>query len=59
MNVPDVSDVKSASGPSRRGSINLVVLGSAAVLAIDGAGYLRTRSAAQRFAGDSDRKSVV
>ncbi len=57
MNVPDVSDVKSASGPSRRGSINLVVLGSAAVLAIYGAGYLRTRSAAQRFAGDSERRS--
>jgi uncharacterized protein with FMN-binding domain len=33
----------------KRGSINLTALGSAAVVAVYAAGYMRTRSAAQRF----------
>ena len=43
----------------KRGSINLVALGSAAVLAVYAAGYVRTRPAAQRFErGDFDRRPV-
>ena len=39
---------------------NLVALGSATVLAVYAAGYLRTRSAADRFtADDSERRRVV
>lgn len=38
------------SGPSKRVKNNLVALGSAAVLTVYAAGYLRTRPAAQRFA---------
>lgn len=37
---------------SRKTTHNLVALGSAAVLAVYAAGYVRTRSAAQRFEGD-------
>ena len=36
----------------KRGSINLTALGSAAVLAVYAAGYLRTRPAAQRYEGN-------
>lgn len=44
----------------KRGSINLAALGSAAVLAIYAAGYVRTRPAAQRFErGDFDRRPVA
>jgi uncharacterized protein with FMN-binding domain len=39
-----------------RSTRNLIALASAAVVAIYGAGYLRTRSAAQKFAGDSERR---
>lgn len=44
----------------KRGSINLTALGSAAVVAVYAAGYLRTRSAAQRYErGDSERRPVA
>jgi uncharacterized protein with FMN-binding domain len=38
-----------------RPTSNLIALASAAVVAIYGAGYMRTSAAAQRFAGDSER----
>ena len=38
---------------------NLAALGSAAVLAVYGAGYVRTRSAAQRFAGEDAERRVA
>jgi uncharacterized protein with FMN-binding domain len=42
---------------SKRGSINLTALGSAAVIAVYSAGYLRTKAAAQRFeSGQFDRR---
>jgi uncharacterized protein with FMN-binding domain len=41
----------------KRGSINLTALGSAAVIAVYSAGYLRTRSAARKFeSGEFDRR---
>lgn len=41
----------------KRGSINLTALGSAAVIAIYAAGYMRTRPAAKKFEGsDSSRR---
>jgi uncharacterized protein with FMN-binding domain len=44
---------------SKRGSINLTALGSAAVIAVYSAGYLRTKAAAQRFeSGQFDRRPV-
>ena len=44
----------------RGGSINLTALGSAAVLAVYAAGYMRTRPAAQRFErSDSERRPVA
>jgi uncharacterized protein with FMN-binding domain len=47
------------SPAKKRGSINLTALGSAAVLAVYAAGYLRTRPAAQRFErNDSERRPV-
>lgn len=50
---------KGASGGGRRSKNNLVALGSAAVLAIYAAGYIRTRSAAQRLAEPEHRRPVA
>lgn len=47
---------KGASGGGRRSKNNLVALGSAAVLAIYAAGYVRTRGAAQRLAEPEHRR---
>jgi uncharacterized protein with FMN-binding domain len=48
------------SPSKKRGSINLTALGSAAVMAVYAAGYLRTRPAAQRYDGsDSQRRPVA
>jgi len=48
------------SPAKKRGSINLTALGSAAVLAVYAAGYLRTRPAAQRYEGsDSKRRPAA
>src|SRR6185436_6187991 len=48
------------SPAKKRGSINLTALGSAAVMAVYAAGYLRTRPAAQRYEGsDSQRRPVA
>lgn len=57
----DVSEpsAKSAASAAKRGSTNLILLGSAAVLAIYGAGYLRTRSAAQRFTAAERRPAAA
>jgi uncharacterized protein with FMN-binding domain len=44
---------------TERPTRNLIALASAAVVAIYGAGYLRTRSAAQQFAGDSQRRQAA
>lgn len=46
----------SAGASSQWLKSNLVALGSAAVLAVYAAGYVRTRSAAQRFAVESDQR---
>src|ERR1043165_99481 len=47
------------SPAKKRGSINLTALGSAAVVAVYAAGYLRTKPAAQRFErSDSERRPV-
>ena len=47
------------SSGKKRGSINLTALGSAAIVAVYAAGYLRTRPAAQRFErSDSERRPV-
>jgi len=43
---------RAGRGSSRKVTNNLVALGSAAVLAVYAAGFIRTRSAAQRFEGD-------
>jgi uncharacterized protein with FMN-binding domain len=49
-----------AAAPSQWLKGNLVALGSAAVLTVYGAGYLRTRSAAQRFADEgAERRRPV
>ena len=45
--------------PTDRPTSNLIALASAAVLAIYGAGYLRTGSAARQFAGTSERRPAV
>lgn len=50
---------KGASGGGRRSKNNLVALGSAAVLAIYAAGYIRTRSAAQRLEEPEHRRPVA
>ncbi len=50
---------KGASGGGRRSKNNLVALGSAAVLAIYAAGYIRTRNAAQRLAEQEHRRPVA
>lgn len=42
-----------------RPTSNLIALASAAVVAIYGAGYMRTNAAAQRFAGDSERRPAT
>jgi uncharacterized protein with FMN-binding domain len=48
------------SPASKRGSVNLTALGSAAVLAVYAAGYLRTQPAARRFErSDSERRWVA
>lgn len=46
------------SGKNRKTG-NLVALGSAAVVAVYGAGFMRTAEAAQRFAEQSDERRVV
>lgn len=47
------------SPAKKRGSINLTALGSAAVVAVYAAGYLRTKPAAQRFErSDTERRPV-
>jgi uncharacterized protein with FMN-binding domain len=44
---------------TKRGSINLTALGTAAVIAVYSAGYLRTKAAARRFeSGEFDRRPV-
>lgn len=43
---------RTGRGSSRKVTNNLVALGSAAVLAVYAAGFIRTRNAAQRFEGD-------
>src|SRR6185436_19980148 len=48
------------SPAKKRGSINLTALGSAAVMAVYAAGYLRTRAAAQRYeSSDSQRRPAA
>jgi uncharacterized protein with FMN-binding domain len=48
------------SPAKKRGSINLTALGSAAVLAVYAAGYMRTKPGAQRFErSDSERRQVA
>jgi len=54
-----VSGMAKSTGRSRRVSNGLVGLGSAAVLTIYGAGYLRTRPAAARIALAAERRPVA
>ena len=54
---PDVS--REGSGSSKRIANRLVALGSAAVLTVYTAGYLRTRSAAQRLEGAAAQRRTV
>jgi len=45
-----------SAGSSPKGKSNLLAIGSAAVLAVYGAGFFRTRAAAQRFSDASDQR---
>ena len=49
---PPHATQRAGRGSSRKVTNNLVALGSAAVLAVYAAGFIRTRNAAQRFEGD-------